>query len=1032
MLLTHISLKRPVFTIMFMLGLIVMGVFSYFRLPLDELPNVEFPFALVQIVYSGASPNIIEQEVSKPIEEAINLVEGVNEIESNITQGICNIFVEFSLSKDRDTAVQDVRDAIANIRNDLPSGIEEPTVKKYDPISGAIITIGVQSDSLSFQELSNFTKQNLKKRFDRISGVGFVSVEGERERQINTYIDPDALSKKQISINSIVNAIQTANQELPIGEIKNNYFSNQLQIKGRIREPQDLEKVIIEERQNIPIYLRDIARVEDGYKDIESKSFYDGRPIISLEISKIRGSNTIKIADAVIELTKEINDEFQGKINLFVIKDNATDIRASLHELMLAIGLGICITIGVVFLFLNSWRSTIITGLAIPISLITAFWVMYTLDCSINTMTLLALSLSVGLVIDDAIVVRENIIRHIDTGKNYFQAVVDGTKEVGAAVFSSTIVILVVFIPIAFMEGLTGKFFKGFGLVVSFTVLTSLFVAFTLDPVLSNIWKENRTQTKHNKGFFHKIYSRAILSYRKLLHHSLNHPIWIIFVTVILLIGSFALFPYIGGGFLPDQDKSKVNIQVKAPINMPLSFTELKSKQITTLLYRKHRDYIRSIYMRVGGGFENKPNEAFILVNLIPRAERPSMPQKQLMEMFRQDLRNLIGVETEVAPADQGGPPSSPIKISIQGSNRTILNEIANKIKSIASQTPGATDISSSEENNRATLNININRDKISDLGLSISQITETLNVLFAGYNVSQWKDTNGEEFNINLRLPKEHRLTKDNLKGIFILAALRDSPNQAAIYDLVSFDEFAEIEYKEEAHKISRFNLQNQIRITGNNTLPISKVMAPIIQEIKKIELPIGYKIEYKGDLEDMQEALFYAMMALVLSIIFIYFVLASQFNSLIQPIAIMMTLPLAWIGVLVTLFITNDTLNIMSLIGVVTLMGLVTKNGILLIEFANQKRQQGLSLRQSIIHAGHMRLRPILMTSCASALGVLPLALGIGAGAEMRIPMARVIVGGTISSTLLTLFIVPVLYCLLETAYHKVQYIYQTIKQK
>ncbi len=1033
MLITEISIKRPVFAVMMMVALLVVGAFAYFRLSIEDLPNVEFPIAVVNVTYPGASPEVMESEVVKKIEEAVNPIQGVKRITSTIYEGLANVIIEFKLDRNKDAALQDVRDAVARQRRLLPEEIDEPTVRDYDPTAVPIVSVALVSNDLTIPQLSILAKENIKRKIENAYGVGQVLLLGNLTRQINVHLEPISIQERGIGVEQIVNAIRSSNQEIPAGEIEAGDISQQIRVKGKVKDPGQFKNIVVVDRNRIPITLEQISRVEDSVEEAKSRAFLNQRAIVAMDITKIRGTNTVQVAKDIRKRVAEINKQLPKGTYLSIIKDNSISITESVHELINAMILGIILTVLIVYIFLNSWRSTIITGLTLPVSLIAAFAVMAAFGFTLNTMTLIALSLSIGLVIDDAIVVRENIMRHLDMGKSHFQAALDGTKEIGLAVTATTLSIVAVFVPVAFMGGITGKFFKEFGITVASAVLVSLFVSFTLDPMLSSIWVEPRghkswlgkTLEKFNNSF-----EDLAKAYHKTVFWVLNHRLLTGLLTTLIFIGSCLLVPHIGVSFVPEQDKGQIRVELKAPVNATLDYTTRKATEVVSFIRKKYPE-VKYIYVSVGGGFTEELSRAALSLKLSEKNER-KRSQAEIMKALRKDLLPIAGIKAYVSSEGKGGPGGSPIQISVQGPNQEVLGKISARIMNIARSVEGATDLDSSLEQNRLNLNVHIDRQKAADYGLNLADVSAALRYVFAGEKASTWQDENGEEYEVRVRLPKDSRRSDEALRNTYLLSS---TPSENGNPVLISLDQIATIEEGFGPSKISHRNLSKEVLVTGDVE---DRSPGGVIKDIKdkidaEVKLPLGYKVLIGGEAEDIEEAAGYASQALILAIIFIYLIMASQFNSFIQPFAIMFTLPLALIGVFITLFLTRDTLNLLSMIGVITLMGLVTKNGILLIDFANQRRQEGqVSLAEALAQAGEIRLRPIIMTSLAAALGIMPLALGLGAGSELRAPMARAIVGGVTTSTILTLFVIPVVYSALEDALNGVRRVWILSKKR
>ncbi len=1005
MLITEISIKRPVFAIMLMVGLSVIGLFSYFRLPVAELPDIDFPLALVEVTYPGASPKVVESEVTKKVEEASNTLRAVKKITSFVYEGLSLTIVEFQLERNPDAALQDVRGAIARIRGNLPKDIDDPVVYDFNPTEEPVIVVGLSSETLSLQELSDLAEQKIKKRLEAAEGAGRIQIEGSLKRQFGLLLDPDMLQKYKLGLPALISAVKSSNLELPAGSLENNAGSGtKVRFVGRHQESTGFADIVLKDTASSSVKLSQLVTLTDASKEADSLTFLDGKPIIAMEVTKIRGANALELAGELKKIIAAINSELPQGTKLSLIKDSSESISDSLHELNFALILGIALTVGIVFLFLNSWRSTVITGLALPISLISTFGAMYFFGFSLNTMTFIALSLAVGLVIDDAIVVRENIIRHLDMGKTHYQAALDGTKEVGLAVTASTLTIVAVFLPVAFMGGITGLFFKEFGLTVSVAVLVSLLVSFTLDPMLSSIWKDTRQQENWLSGF-NRGFDRLTTYYALAVTRCISRPFLTLLAVLVLCGLSLFLLPSIGVSFLPSQDKSQIDLEVKSPENSTLEYTVRKGQELGVYLDQKFPE-IDFIYFRAGGGFNGLKDEGKLTLSLVPRKERKK-GQEELLREMRLLLANFAGAEVNVRAGAQTGPGSAPVRLAIRGSSPRLMEEYADKLFGLVKKTPKLVDVERSDGRRNAVLKVDIDRPLAADLKVSLESIASTLRYLIFGEKVTTWRDANGEEYDVLLRLPKALRGDWGALAGVSVTA---EDGQQVLLSRLVK------PLLGDEPSRIERQKLLREVAITAEvQGISPGQAITVLQTKLKDFPPPAGISVSFAGEAEDIEEAASFGGLALLLGAIFVYLILASQFNSYSQPLAILFTLPLALVGVIVALYLTNDTFNLISLIGVVTLMGLVTKNGILLVEFAVQLQERGLSWEKALARAGQTRLRPIVMTSLASAIGVLPLALGLGAGSELRAPMARAIVGGIISSTILTLFVIPCVFIIL-----------------
>lgn len=1017
MFLSDTSIKHPVFATMMMVALTVIGLFSLRRLNIDLFPDVSFPILFVQTVYPGASPEAVERALTKPIEEALNTVEGVKTINSTSLEGQSSILVEFDLNIDDKVAAQDVRAKIEQIRNELPDDIDTPLIQRFDPGAQPIVSVVLESKGRGLRELTTLADQVVARRLKNVSGVGQVNLVGGAERAVLVHLNPKAMEALAITPDRITRALETENVEIPAGKLTTNRSEELIRVTGRIARPEEFGNIIIEQRGFTPIRLSQVARIEDGEKELEDLALFNGNRTVSLDLLKISNANTVTVADAVKEAVAEMNPELPAGVSARVIVDNSTYIRDSVEDVEVTLVIGALLTILIVFVFLNSWRSTIITGLTLPVSVISAFIIIYAMGFTLNMMTLMALSLAIGILIDDAIVVRENIVRHVELGEDHHTASSKGTSEIGLAVVATTSTIIAVFVPVAFMGGIVGKFFYEFGITVAFAVLVSLFVSFTLDPMLSSVWYDPEAVGQKERGWignklevFNTWFERLGQHYRLLVAWALDHRGATVGLAVLSFIAAMTLFPFIGGEFSPVTDESQTNITFKTPVGSSLPYTWQKAQAIDTLL-RKYPE-VEYTYATIGAGQNSQTNEGSLYVKLTPKAQR-AHSQQQLEQLFRKDFEQMVSVQASVLSGGMGGP-QKPIQIFVRGPQIEDLKRISDDLLHSVRKIPGAIEVESGLEQERPELRVSINREAAADLGVGVQSIAQAIRPLVSGVTATTWEDPNGEKYDVVVQVPPEARQSDDDLARIPITVGRRD---EAGIPGIVPLNHLARIDRGLAPPKIERQDLARMVKVEANlSGRPLTDVSSDIEAEIARMALPAGYSISLGGETKDFRETVGFIIESLVLAIVFIYIILASQFGAFLQPLAIMLSLPLSLIGVMLALLLTRSTFNIMSMIGVIMLMGLVTKNAILLIDFANQARKKGSDRRAALIKAGEIRLRPIAMTTLAMIFGMLPLALAIGAGAEFRAPMARAVIGGLITSTLLTLVIVPVAYTFLD----------------
>ena len=1036
MYLTEVSIKRPVFTTMMMVALVVFGVVAYQRLAVDEYPDITYPVVMANTSYPGASPEVMERDVSRPIEEALNTVQGIREITSTSSEGNSSVRVMLQLGMDPLEAQQEVIAKIARIRRQLPPDVDDPVINRFDPNDRPIMAVAMTSSERPLRELTDLAEQTIKPRFESVPGVGGVNVNGGTTRQIRVQLNADALVAYGISPAQVSQALARENTETPAGRVIRGESERMVRVTGKIRDPRAFADVVIAVRNGAPIRVRDVATVEDGVADRRSASFIGETPSVTLEVLKVTGSNTVAVSDGVKKVVDEVQGTLPSDINLTLIRDDSIKIRHSLSDVQLSIILGAVLTILIIYLFLNSWRSTVITGLTLPVSIISAFFVMWLFDFTINTMTLLALSLAIGLLIDDAIVVRENIVRHIEMGKGHLEASLEGTKEIGLAVLSTTLAVVAVFIPVAFMGGQIGKIFFQFGVTVAFAVLVSLFVSFTLDPMLSSVWadpevehgghaetrKRTRNPIRRFAFAFDDWFERTSERYKRGLDWALDRRWLMVGVAVASVVGAFMLLPLLGFTWLPDYDSGEFNVSFRLPPGSRLEYTVGKGQEIRRFLASQPEVAFTSLNIGGGGGMGRGSSGGQIFVRLKPIDER----DKSMFDIQNELRRKLAGIPG-VRPSITGnmsifGGMRQPIQIYVQGPEPTRLKLAAEQVLATMRTVEGSAEPQSSDDGEIPQLDVRVDRQQAWAAGLAMQSIGSTLQPLFQGQRATRWEDPNGYSHDVMVVYPDSERVSAEDVAQIPVLSSNQDPRTGMAA--TVPLAQVAEIRPGVGPQQIERGYLERRVTISAG-VLPgfqMGNVADDARDKIAAIGLPTGYRTIFGGDVQNLTETKGYVGEALVLAVVFIYLIIASIFGSFIQPLAIMLALPLSFLGVALGLLVTKGSLNVMSMIGVIMLMGLVTKNGILLIDFVNKERERGIDRRNAILNAARIRVRPIIMTTAAMIFGMLPLAFALGEGAEQRAPMAHAVIGGLITSTLLTLFIVPVVYTMLDDITNKV----------
>lgn len=1021
MFLSNLSIKRPVFATMMMLALVVLGLFSLRRLKLDDMPDVELPFVMIQVRYPGASTEAVEREVTKKIEEVVNPIEGVDRIESSSLEGYSTIFIQFTLGTRIMNAQADVRSALDAIRADLPVDIDPPIVSRFDFRQNPIVSLALSGQGWALRDLTRLATETISRRLETVDGVGSVTVVGGLEREIHVLLTPARMDALGVSPDMVLAALRRENMDMPAGRVEQANAEQLVRVKGRILDPRGFATVVVTSRNGVPVRLGEVARIEDAQEEERTLAEFSGKRSIGIDIRKVSGANTVDVASGVKTVMAQLNAELPQGAQLEVIRDNSTWIKDSLADVQLALLLGAMLTVLTVFLFLNSWRSTVITGLTLPVSIISAFLVIYGMGFTINTMTLMALSLAVGILIDDAIVVRENIVRHVERGEDHHTAAREATSEIGFAVFATTMSILAVFVPVGFMGGIVGRFFFQFGITVAFAVAVSLFVSFTLDPMLSSLWYDPQAAGHAERGPIGKRLERfnggvraAGQRYRSVISWALNHRGAVLGIAVAAFVGAMSLMAVgaVGGQFMPTTDRSELLVTIQTPVGSSLAYTRAKGEEIDR--YLRSRPEVEFTYFTIGGGMQRTVTDGTIFLRMKPKGER-RLSEQQFQIVLRNALPRFKGVKTGISEASGMGGGQLPVQVNILGPDMTRLQELNDRMMAAIRDVPGLVDLKSSLEGRKPEYVIEVNRDLAADVGVSVGSLSSTLRTVLSGQTATTFEDETGLTHDVVVRIAPEFRTSFDDLGRIPVATSAMNPRTLSPV--MVPLGQVAQIHPSGAPAEIKRLSLERMARMEGNyEGRALTKVMGDVKTRLAAIPLPPGYRLDVGGEQKMFVESVGYIIESLILAIVFVYLILASQFGSFLQPLAIMLSLPLSIIGVLVALLLTGDTFNILSMIGVIMLMGLVTKNAILLVDFANKARGQGATRRQALIQAGEIRFRPIMMTTFSMIFGMLPTALALGEGGEFRAPMARAVIGGLITSTMLTLIVVPVVYTYLD----------------
>jgi hydrophobe/amphiphile efflux-1 (HAE1) family protein len=1016
MILADVSIRRPVFAVMMILALLVLGLTSFFRLDVDLWPDIDFPFVVVTTVYPGAGAEAVETDVTEKIEDAVNAIEGLKDITSTSREGLSQVLLRFELEMDGKEKAMDVREVVAANRDQLPQDIEEPVIQRFDPAQQPIMSIVVSADR-NPRELTSLAKNKIKKRLEAKRGVGSVELVGGYEREIQVNLDIDQLAAYELSPYDVQNAIAAQNLEIPGGKVNEGGKEFLVKTMGRFSDLDQLRNLVIKVPQGKFVRLQDVADVVDGVEERKSLSRLNGRSAVALNIFKQSGGNTVETADLVYDELDVLREEIPSDIELVIARDNSSFTRDAVHDVEIAMIYGSILAVLVIFLFLTDLRPTIISGIAIPTSIIATFTFMNAIGFTLNYMTLLGLSLAVGLLIDDAIVVIENIYRHVEMGKPARTAAGDATSEIGLAVTATTFSIMVVFLPVAYMKGIVGRFFFSFGMTVAFAVLVSLFVAFTLTPMLSSVFLKREKSRKGSRNpifivtnIWNAVFGGINSRYRGILAWALKHRFLTLLFATVAFIGGLMLYPLIGFEFMPQTDQGEVYVSFETAPGTHIDETERIVSQMEDIV-EKH-DIVTDVFSVIGGQ-AIPTSKGSILIKLIPKNDR-GVSAIQFAQQLRNELREVPGAKTSVGvQPSESTHEGAPVAYSVTGEREERLIPYTERLLDIVRSTPGTVDIDNTLSKGTPELRIDVDRDKVADLGLSMQQIGSAVRLMVEGNVVSRYKDED-EEYDIRLRLDESDRNVTSSLKK-FLIPSNKEIEGLDNFY--VPLSRVASLQkWGGSAEKI-RFNRQREYRVTANVFGRFSgNVRQDIETQFAEMDLAPGYSIAPVGEGEYQKESFNYMFEALFLSIVFIYLLLASQFNHFLDPLSIMASLPLSLVGAFLGLLMFGSSISIISLIGVIMLMGLVTKNSILLVDFAKQAMEKGATRTEALLQAGPIRFRPIMMTAFSMIFGLMPLALAIGPGAELRAPIARVVIGGLLSSTFLTLIVIPVVYTVFD----------------
>jgi hydrophobic/amphiphilic exporter-1 (mainly G- bacteria), HAE1 family len=1006
-LLSNFSVKRPVAMVVIIITLMGLGLLALAKLRVNQIPDVEQPVLVVNISYPGASPETTEREVVNRIEKSMQTISGVDRVQATASEGNARFVLFFNFDKNMVEAADEVRNAIGTVRHKLPAEIREPVLTRLDPSAQPIMQLALSSTALTHAQISRLAEDDLADRFRGITGVATINVNGALRRELSVLLHADKLREFELSVTEVVAALRAQNTTAPVGKVRGALEDQSIRLVGRIESPGQFEQIVVRRRGEQLVRLGQVATVQDGFAELTSHSVRNGNPNVGLSVTRSRDASTVAVADQVRRMVAEVQKTLPAGTSLEVTQDGGKDAQNSLNNVIHALVFGAGLTVFVVYLFLNSWRSTLITALSLPTSVIAAFIAVWLCGFSLNFMSLLGLSLAIGVLIDDAIVVRENIVRHMERGADRITAALKGTAEIGLAVAATTFAIVAVFVPVAFIPGVSGEWFRPFALTVVASVLVSLFISFTLDPMLSAYWGDPPDQHRASrKGIsralqsFNAWFDRLADRYGHVIAWALHHRVWMFLLAFASFAVAVALAATkVGSSFLPTSDYGVIAIDVRTPASSSLHYARLKVEAVATLARTLPETKATNSNVNPGGG------RVYVDIGKIHQRER------KLAEVAR-DLRaltaRLVGAEYVVLE-DLNMGAHKPVQIRFTGTDSRKLLEITSQFMARLRKVPGAVDVGLSEQDPQDELKIELDRGLANALGISVADAAQALRVAFAGVEVGDWVDPVGETRDVAVRLAPEDRVDASNIERLPIAIS---GTNR-----IVPLDQIATVTIGKAPSQIQHSNGKRTISVSANaEGRSPGEVTADALKIAREIPFPPGYGLELAGASRDQQQVFSNLGVALVAGVALMYLVLVMQFGSFTAPLSVMVSLPLSFIGVVIALLATGNTLNLMSFIGVIMLVGLVAKNAILLLDAARVQEAEGVPREDALMVAGRKRFRPILMTTFALIAGMMPVAIGVGEGGEFYRPMAVSIIGGVITSTLLTLLVIPSFYDSIE----------------
>jgi HAE1 family hydrophobic/amphiphilic exporter-1 len=1022
MSLSDLALKRQITTFMIFIAIVLVGVVSLTRLSVDILPDVEFPTLTVSTSYPGASPKEVETLITEPMERAVSTVQNIEEVSSTSSEGSSSVRVQFVWGTDMTEAANDLRERAARARGGLPEEASDPMIWKFDASAMPVVFLGLSARDMPLDKIRRYADDEIKYRMEQIEGVAAVDVRGGLEREIHVDVDRSKLEAVGLSFSQIISALANENLDEPGGYLETERSELLLRTSGQFTNIDQIRNTVVAKQSATPIYLYQIADVEDSFKDRRSDTRLKGEPGISIMIQKQPGQNTVQVADRVIARVRSINQKvLPAGMELFVTRDTSEFIRDSIAQIQQVAIIGGILAVFILFVFLRNIRSTIIISVAIPIAVVTTFILMNFAGITLNMMSLGGLALGIGMLLDNAIVVLENIFRHRERGEGAMEAASVGTKEVSAAITASTLTTLCVFLPLLLATaGMQGIFFRQLAYTVSFALLASLFVALTLVPVMSARFLHVKPASEHNnRGRIKQRIARAFDAlndkYRDALGWTLNHRLWVVIVCPLILVISLALIPTIGTELMPEVDEGNISINIQLPVGTKFQITDALTRNLEKIVQESVPE-IDTMRTSVAGRRwfgSSSSHTANISIDLVEKEKRDRSTD-EIMSVLRGKLSGIPDAKIWISARGSMmthmlGGREERIEVDIRGHDLEKGANLAERVKDIVESVEGTVNVRVSREEGKPELTVMVNRDKASSLGLNLAAVADTLNTGLSGTVATLYRE-GGDEFDVLVRMKEQDRLSLDNVRTFFLKTGSDSS---------VSLSNIAQIQEREGPIDIQRRNQERIITVSASTAdRDFGSIASEINEKLASLPVPDGFSIQFAGEQEEQSQAYTSLYFTLALAIALVYMVMASQFESLLHPFLIMFSIPFAAIGVVMVLFLTGTNISVPVFIGIIMLAGIVVNNAIVLVDYINLMRRQGMDLQEAILEGGRRRLRPILMTTLTTSFALIPMSLGLGAGAEMQAPMARTVIGGLTVASLFTLFFIPTLYSLFEAA--------------